>query len=349
MSTKRLLLTILAASAVMLAVGIGLRFAGSARALPPAQAVAPPRTGVIIPYSGNLSDEGGQPVADGAYDFAFALYAAESGGEPAWTETHEGVTVQGGAFTALLGNATLLPEEALDGDARWLEVSVRGPGEAEYTLLSPRQELSAAALAGEAVLTNGSSCWHTHWGETWTGSGNGLVLQGDSDGYATLYARDISPNGGFGVYGRSDHGTGAGVYGWGNGAVGVGVFGRGTGAAIYGDGDVKQNRTGDGLVKAGVYVNCNNDLLLGTIRDFNNVNSEDIIPSPGLVNGECTLDFGFDISDRFWVATADMGGLAQGAYGATCMLGNSNDQLVCFRYLASTGVGNDGNIMVLVY
>jgi len=212
--------------------------------------------------------------------------------------------------------------------------------------------LSAAAPVAPAAVTapaNGLSCWHTHWGETWYGSGNGLVLYGDSDGYATLYARDQSQNGGYGVYGRIDHGTGAGVYGWGNGAVGVGVFGRGTGAAIYGDGDVKQSRTGDGLVKAGVYLDCNNDSILGSIREFNNVTSGLFSYSAGSVNGECILDFGFDISDRFWVATADMGGLVQGAYGVTCMLGSSNDQLVCFRYNGSTGVGSDGNIMVLIY
>lgn len=322
MSTKRLLLTILAACAIVLAVGIALRPTGSAHALPPAQA------GAAIPYSGYLSDQTGQPVADGAYDLAFALYASATGGEPTWSEMHEGVKVQSGAFAALLGSVTPLAQEALDG-ARYLEVSVRGPGETEFTLLSPRQELSMATAvnqAGATSATNGLSCSHTHMNEAWSGSGNVLILQGNSDGYATLYVRDTSPNGGYGVYGRSDRG-----------------------AALYGYGDVKQTLTGDGLVKAGVYVNCNNDLVLGTIRDFNNVNNVTITASPGSVNGSCTIDFGFDLSGRYWVVTADMGGAIQGAFGATCMLGQSNDQLQCFRYLANTGAGWDGNIMVLVY
>ncbi len=230
MSTKRLLLTILAAGAVVLAVGIGPRITGNARALPPAPA------GATIPYSGRLTDEAGQPVSDGAYGFAFALYAAESGGEPVWAETQEAVTVQGGAFTALLGSVAPLPQEALDGGARWLEVSVRGPGEDAFTQLSPRQELSAsAAQAGVAALPNGPSCEHTHWGEIWYGSGNGLVLQGDSDTYATLYVRDISPNGGYGVHGHSDYGVG--VYGQSDSTGGKGVYGQSDstgGKGVYG-------------------------------------------------------------------------------------------------------------------
>ena len=182
MPTKRLLLTILAAGAILLAVGIGPRFSENARALPPAPVGAPPQTGMTIPYPGRLSDEAGQPMADKAYGFAFALYIAESGGDPVWTETQEGVTVRGGAFTALLGSATPLPQEALDGGAHWLEIGVRGPGKTGFTRLAPRQELSAStAQAGVTSPTNGSSCWHTHWGEFWNGSGVGLELGSSND------------------------------------------------------------------------------------------------------------------------------------------------------------------------
>ncbi|MBC7228127.1 MAG: hypothetical protein H5T61_13015 [Thermoflexales bacterium] len=245
MSTKRILLTLLAAGAVLLAVGVGPRVTGSARALPPAQ------TGVTIPYSGRLSDEAGGPVADGAYDFAFALYAAESGGEPLWAETQEGVAVQGGAFAVLLGRAAPLPQAVLDGGARWLEVAVRGPGEAEFTDLSPRQELSAAtpaAQAGAVAPANGLSCAHTHWGETWSGSGNGLVLYGNSNNYATLYARDQSPNGGFGMYGRSN--SGIGVYGQSDSTSGYGVLGKATATSGNNFGVYGQSASTDGT---GVY------------------------------------------------------------------------------------------------
>ncbi|MDH7484851.1 MAG: hypothetical protein QHJ81_01085 [Anaerolineae bacterium] len=78
MSSKRILTIIVIASTVMLAVGAGPQVSGNVYALPAAQA------GVTIPYSGRLSlaspgdaaqsAEAGQPAADGAYDFSFALY-----------------------------------------------------------------------------------------------------------------------------------------------------------------------------------------------------------------------------------------------------------------------------------
>ncbi len=256
MSAKRIFLTILAASGLMLAVGIGPRLTGNARALPPTQA------GATIPYSGRLSDEAGKPVADGAYDFTFALYAAESGGEPLWTEEQAGVAVQGGTFTVLLGRVAPLPKEVLEGGARWLEVGVRGPAESQFTALSPRQELSAAAPAapaGASAPANGLSCWHTHWGETWTGTGSvglkiinttggggGFALYAESSGAnAAIYARKTdSPNGA--IMGQCT--DGAGVYGYGAGdSIGVlgraesgkGVYGQsaGSGVGVYGKND----------------------------------------------------------------------------------------------------------------
>ena len=139
MAIKKVMKIVLVASVMMLALGFGPQVATSARALPLAQ------VSLTIPYSGSLADEAGKPVADGAYDFTFTLYQVESGGEPLWTETVEGVTVQDGDFTVLLGSVNPLPKVALDGGARWLKIGVRGPGEGEFTQLSPRQELSTAA------------------------------------------------------------------------------------------------------------------------------------------------------------------------------------------------------------
>ena len=54
---------------------------------------AAPATGTI-PYSGQLSDELGQPVADGLYAFGFELYDAAQGGKLLWSETQSGVAVK---------------------------------------------------------------------------------------------------------------------------------------------------------------------------------------------------------------------------------------------------------------
>jgi hypothetical protein len=232
MPAKRVFQIVLVASAVVLAMGIGSRISSPTRALPPAPAGALAQTGVTILYSGSLADEAGQAVAAGAYDFAFALYGTESGGEPAWTEMQEGVTVQGGAFTALLGSVAPLPKEALEGGARWLEVAVRGPGEAEFTLLSPRQALSAAASVAPASPSNGLTCPHDHWGETWNGAGIGLDLGSSND--TALWAH--TSGGWAGVDGRNS--TGMGVYGEstsGTGVVGKTTVTTGDTTGVYGE------------------------------------------------------------------------------------------------------------------
>ncbi len=251
MSVKRVLSIVLAASALLLAVGIGPRFNGSTHALPPVQA------GMTVPYTGSLTDQAGQPVADGAYDFAFALYATGAGGEAVWTEAQESVVVQGGAFTTLLGSAALLPKEALDGGARWLEVAVRGPGEAEFTLLSPRQELSAASVAPSDLTApaNGLSCAHTHLGEVWDAnigwSNAGLRINNSANGPALW---GYNSGGGNGVRGESP--TNIGVYG--SSDSNYGVFGR--------------SETGYAGGFAGG--NEHNDLLLGGAVGRINANEE---------------------------------------------------------------------------
>jgi hypothetical protein len=226
---------------------------------------------VIIPYRGRLADASGLPIADGAYDFAFALYEDESGGEPLWSEAQEGVLVTNGAFVAPLGSVQPLVPDVLGGEERWLAVAVRGPGEAGFTALTPRQHLSAALPAAPASPTNGAACPHDHWGEDWTGSGQGLYL-GSSDGfgllargYPAIYAESglsqvTAPTGSIGVYGYA---ADTGVYGWGTnfGVGGVSTQGIGVnGVSDQGIGVKGVSTTKDGVVgqtagsgKSGVY------------------------------------------------------------------------------------------------
>jgi len=248
MSTKRMLFTVLAASAVLLALVFGSQLAG---AKPPAQPPIP--AGLTVPYPGRLNDAAGQPAPDGAYDFTFTLYAAETGGEPLWSETQTGVPVQAGAFQALLGSVQPIPPAALTGSDLWLEVAVRGPGEAAFTALAPRQRVSATAPAPDSPSA-GLACPHDHWGETWTGSnldyGNrivntstGAALRVDSQGigllaiggsrsailasswgstrdYATLWVNNTNSNHGMAatLNNNSDYAT-AHVQNWGSGEV----------------------------------------------------------------------------------------------------------------------------------
>ncbi len=209
---------VLVAGFVLLVVSIGPRVANPVRALPPAPTGASAQGGVTVPYSGSLADETGQPVADGAYDFAFALYEAQSGGEPLWTEVQEDVMVQDGAFTALLGGVDAIPVDVLSGGARWLEVAVRGPGEVEFTALAPRQELSAAGKVD--AVPQALSCEHTHVGEEWV-------------------ANVAWSSSAFNIY---NYGNGPSIWGW-NGGDGNGLRGSamGSGLGVYGE---SQNSTG---------------------------------------------------------------------------------------------------------
>jgi len=275
MSAKRGLFVVLVASAVMLAVGIGPRVAGRAQASLPVQEPEP--AGATIPYPGRLSGEVGQPVSDGAYAFAFTLYGAESGGEPLWSEVQEGVPVQGGAFTALLGSVHSIPSEALEADRSWLEVAVRGPGEASFTALTPRQRLSAASPASPASPSAGAACPHDHWGETWSGTGGNVGL---SVGSAGGYALEGWSSGNIGVLGVSTGGTimipsgMTGLHGIGDNYGVVGEGGHGAWFSGYDDhqdlilgGSVGRSNTSPWDANSQLYLSSNGDVTIKLDND----------------------------------------------------------------------------------
>jgi hypothetical protein len=193
MSVKRVSLTVLCLCAIVLAAG----------------APTPAQAGATAPYSGRLTDPNGRPVADGAYQFTFALYGAAEGGSPIWTEVQAGVLVRGGSFSTELGSASPLPAAARQG-THYLAVSVRGPGETDFTALNPRQAFSASPVGPN----NAGACPHNHWGEYWSGSGVGLHLVSSNDtavwaessgGWAAVDGRNTT---GVGLYGSSDAGWG---------------------------------------------------------------------------------------------------------------------------------------------
>jgi hypothetical protein len=210
------------------------------------------QAGPTIPYAGRLEKGAGQPVAEGTYDFTFALYPAETGGEPLWSELQDGVVVKGGSFSVSLGSVTPIPPAVLDGRPLWLAVGVRGPGEAGFTALTPRQRVSAAAPASPAA---NAACPHDHLGEQWSGDsgpgGNGLRVENTrADGY--------------GVTGVAHNGSNAsGVLGWsvsGNGVEGssdngTGVWAHSTnGSGLFAHSDNSHSIYVDGSGSAGVYV-----------------------------------------------------------------------------------------------
>ena len=251
--SKKLWSALLSLSLVVLIIIVITMTIVPTQASPPTQTPEP--AGVTISYPGALTDATGQPAADGAYDFTFALYAAPEGGEPLWTETQTAVPVAEGAFVTLLGNVNSIPKQVLDSGAQWLAVSVRGPADAEFTTLNPRQELSAAA-APDTNLTAASSCAHTHMYETWVGGDAGyagyiLRVENKSNGdgfranaiarasYAAV--RGINVGAGSGVDGSST--TGYGVRGV--STSNYGVYGSSTsGRGVQGESSTNYGVTG---------------------------------------------------------------------------------------------------------
>ncbi|MBN1956209.1 MAG: hypothetical protein JW900_14350 [Anaerolineae bacterium] len=168
--------------------------------------------GITIPYAGRLTDEAGQPVADGAYDLTLSLYDAAFGGTLLWSEVQAGVAVGGGSFTAFLGRVTPLPESILADGSCWLEVAVRGPGADAFTPLSPRQALRPALPSTQAGVNAGAPCPHDHWGESWGDSSMGVnfpgpfvALHGHSQTWAGVLGQSTTN---IGVLGLSTDATG---------------------------------------------------------------------------------------------------------------------------------------------
>ena len=101
--------------------------------------------GTAFTYQGRLSD-GGSPAND-QYDFEFKLFNASMAGDQyGITLTKEDIRVSEGYFTVELDFVN--DPNVFNGEARWLQISVRpGTSTGSYTLLSPRQEITATPYA----------------------------------------------------------------------------------------------------------------------------------------------------------------------------------------------------------
>ena len=106
----------------------------------------------LISFQGLLADGNGDPLADGTYDMAFALYDAAGGGTLIWAETQNGVAVSNGFFAVMLGSGICtsgcpLGADDFTGATRYLQTSVdTGSGLVDF----PRQQLASAPYAFQA-------------------------------------------------------------------------------------------------------------------------------------------------------------------------------------------------------
>src|SRR5438552_3022033 len=93
-------------------------------------------------YQGRLTDSG--TAANGNYDLQFALWDSASGGtQIGSTQTLNTVAVTGGVFTVSLDFGA----SSFTGANRFLEISARPSGAGSFTLLTPRQPVTATPYA----------------------------------------------------------------------------------------------------------------------------------------------------------------------------------------------------------
>ena len=128
-----------------------------------AATIAQTPLGTEVTYQGQLK-EGGSPANGNDYDFRFRLFDALNGGSQVGTNVFlTNVQVSGGLFTAELDFGS----GVFTGDALWLEVGVKRLPLDPYTILSPRQPLTAAPYALYALDGPGGPGF-------WAASGNDI-------------------------------------------------------------------------------------------------------------------------------------------------------------------------------
>lgn len=93
-------------------------------------------------YQGALSDGG--TLATGNYDLQFSLWdSASAGNQIGATQTLNAVSVSNGIFSVVLDFGA----NAFSGGSRFLEISTRPLGVGEFTMLSPRQQITSTPYA----------------------------------------------------------------------------------------------------------------------------------------------------------------------------------------------------------
>jgi hypothetical protein len=252
--------------------------------------------------------------------------------------------------------ATTLPRQRLTGAPYALTLA---PG----ALISHNQTFPTMNIenvgTGAALHTNsqsGFSLWGTSlsnagvYGESISSFGVRAESSGTGLNGSALYAKSLSDSG-VAVWADADSWDAAVV----TGNNGTGALLKGFGGdggehefILENDGSFLQERDATGLVKAAVYAFCG-DSGSSIERSFNNV----LWAGPMTINnagiGQCMIDFGFEMDQRFFMVTAPaVTGYNQDTFAVCGYFSAYPTSLACMRE-THAGVKNNGYIMILVY
>lgn len=278
-------------------------------------------TGRAFTYQGRLNDNGAP--ANGAYDFEFALYDAPvAGAQLGATVALGNVGVTSGLFTVQLDFGNPFWQQMT-----WLEARVRKSGGGSFTTLAPRQPLTAAPIASALPGVFADQAGQ------FVGIGRSNRITGrevfginadfgaaDSLRYGGMYINTVLSTG-LPFYGYATEGS---FRAWttynpnpdddlapnlNNGAWEVHNALSMRPLVQVRSNRVAQQVGASGLAKAGALVNCSASSASIT-RSFVSI----VTPTPGPAPtvsvvfsntlDACVIDFGFNISQRYFVATA---------------------------------------------
>jgi hypothetical protein len=138
----------------------------------------------MITYQGLLTDNAGEPVADGDYSLTFRLYDAPSGGAQLWSETQPSVHVEAGLFSACMGTDSTL-DVSFDAPC-WLEIQIGAESPQVPRIQLTAVPYSFTAMDAEAVDGFGASS---------TPTANTLLALDASGQFPTTAIPSVPPGG----------------------------------------------------------------------------------------------------------------------------------------------------------
>jgi len=193
------------------------------------------------------------------------------------------------------------------------------------------------SVGGATGIFAESSSGRAVWGKSVTSRG----VYGESDSLEGVYG--ISDTG-VGVAGRSR--ANAGVYAEATSLVGVGVYARNLfgGRAFYGEGNVAQSLSSNGLVKAMLFVEANGTI----IRCYNGLTNSSTGNCGFSVSKSASsylINFGFQVDNRFAVVTP---GLSGSAFANSLIRYFSTNEILVNTFVEGNSTG-DANFTIIVY